>query len=60
MTEDEPTHLHGVGLPRARLSVGEDADVEAVDARGHQGLDLLEHLGTEKDWFDWFTGDGKR
>ena len=43
---DGPTHLHGVGLPRARLSVGEDADVEAVDARGHQRLDLLEHLRT--------------
>lgn len=38
------THLHGVRFARARLSVGEYADVVAIDAGRHQRLDLLEDL----------------
>mmetsp|Transcript_15755 Transcript_15755/g.61539 ORF Transcript_15755/g.61539 Transcript_15755/m.61539 type:complete len:686 (-) Transcript_15755:107-2164(-) len=36
--------LHGVGLARARLAVGEYADVVAVQCALHEGRDLLEHL----------------
>mmetsp|Transcript_112610 Transcript_112610/g.282067 ORF Transcript_112610/g.282067 Transcript_112610/m.282067 type:complete len:207 (+) Transcript_112610:481-1101(+) len=38
------TPIHGVGLSRARLAVGEDGDAVAIDCRLHQALDLLEHL----------------
>ena len=39
------THLHRVGLAGTRLAIGKDADVEAVNTGGDQGLYLLEHLG---------------
>lgn len=42
------THLHRVCLAGARLAIGEDADVEAVDAGRYQGLNLLEHLGRRR------------
>lgn len=38
------THLHGVRLASACLPIGEDADIEAIDAGGDQRLHLLEHL----------------
>ena len=47
------THLHRVRLASPRLAIGEDADVEAIDAGGDQGLHLLEHLR-------WGTCDGGR
>lgn len=37
-------YLHGVGLPGSRLSIREDADVEAVDTGSDQSLHFLEHL----------------
>lgn len=37
-------YLHGVCFSRAGLSVGEDADVKAIDTGSDQRLDLLEHL----------------
>lgn len=39
------THLHRVRLASTCLAVGEDADIEPVDAGGDQGLHLLEDLG---------------
>mmetsp|Transcript_4222 Transcript_4222/g.12251 ORF Transcript_4222/g.12251 Transcript_4222/m.12251 type:complete len:278 (+) Transcript_4222:524-1357(+) len=36
--------LHGEGLARAGLAVGEDAHVEAVEHRGHEGLRVPEHV----------------
>lgn len=39
------THLHCVCLAGARLAIGKDTDVEAIDAGGDQGLHLLKYLG---------------
>lgn len=38
------THLHRVCLAGTRLAIGEDADIEAINAGGDQGLHLLKHL----------------
>lgn len=37
-------YLHGVGLPRSCLTIGKDANVEAVNAGRNQRLNFLEHL----------------
>lgn len=39
------THLHRVCLAGARLAISKDADIEAINAGGDEGLHLLEHLG---------------
>ena len=36
--------FHGVGLPTSGLSIGEDADVEAVDERLHERRHFREQL----------------
>lgn len=40
-----PSHLHAVGLPGPRLTVGENADTVASEAGQHSGLQLPEDLG---------------
>lgn len=40
-----PSHLHAVGLPSPRLTIGENADTVASETGQHSRLQLPEDLG---------------